>query len=517
MRTPTLTALRFLAASAALAACAASAQQATPATVTIAADQAGPIINPNIYGQFAEHLGTGIYGGIWVGEGSAIPNVRGIRSDVVAALRELRVPVIRWPGGCFADEYHWRDGIGPRSSRPRMINTNWGGVTEDNSFGTHEFMDLCEQVGCEPYITGNLGSGSVQEMMEWVEYMTSNANSPLANLRRRNGRSEPWKVRYFAVGNEAWGCGGDMRPEFYADNFRRYDTFLKDYPGNSLYRVACGPNADDYEWTDRVMALAGGSMNGLSLHYYTFRNGWSDKGSATEFGEADWKATLAQAMRLEAIIRGHLAIMGRYDPTGRVGLMVDEWGVWHNGTPGTNPSFLQQQNTMRDAVAAALTLHIFQDHAERVAMANIAQMVNVLQAMILTDGPRMVLTPTYHVFDMLKAHQGATRLAATCSAPPYADGVPRLSVSASRSGGRVHVSLVNTDPDQPLAVTCALKGLRPTQVSGRVLTAATMQAHNTFEAPDAVAPRAFTDFRVAGDTLALTLPSKSVTELEISP
>jgi alpha-N-arabinofuranosidase len=518
MKTPKLPAICIVIALAAMAA--GLRAQVPTAALTLHADEPGPAINRNIYGQFSEHLGTCIYGGIWVGEDSPIPNVRGIRSDVVAALREIRVPVLRWPGGCFADEYHWRNGIGPRAGRPKMINTNWGGVVEDNSFGTHEFMDLCEQVGCEPYITGNLGSGSVQEMMEWVEYMTSDADSPLANLRRRNGREQPWKVRYFAVGNEAWGCGGDMTPEFYADNFRRSNVFLKNYPGNSLYRVACGPNSDDYAWTDKVMAIAGKRMNGLSLHYYTLKNGWNDKGSATEFSQADWKATLAQAMRMEPIIRGHEAIMDRYDPARKVGLLVDEWGVWHDSTPGTNPGFLQQQNTMRDAVAAALTLHIFQEHAGRVVMGNIAQMVNVLQAMILTDGPRMVLTPTYHVFDMLKVHQGATRLAVDLVTPRYVDEpvpVPLVSASASRAGGRIHLSLVNTDPDRPVRVVCAVTGARLGTVGGTVLTAPTMQAHNTFDDPGAVRPSPFTDFSAAGDVLTATLPPKSVAVLEITP
>jgi len=515
MNTPAVKALVLALASALCA----SAQTPT-ATLTLHADQPGPVINKNLYGQFSEHLGHCIYGGIWVGEGSPIPNLRGIRSDVVEALRRIRVPVLRWPGGCFADEYHWKDGIGPRKDRPKMINTNWGGVVEDNSFGTHEFMDLCEQVGCEPYITGNVGSGTVREMMEWVEYMTSDADSPLANERRRNGRAEPWRVKYFAIGNEAWGCGGDMTPRFYAENFRRYNAFLKNYPGNSLYKVACGPAGDDYDWTTKVMAIAGGRMNGLSLHYYTFKNGWNDKGSATEFTEADWKATLAQAMRMEPIIRGNVAIMDHYDSARKIGLMVDEWGVWHLSTPGTNPHFLQQQNTMRDAIVAALTLHIFQEHADRVVMANIAQMVNVLQAMILTDGPRMVVTPTYHVFDLLKVHQDATSLAVDLETPRYADEpapVPLLSASASRSGGRVHLSLVNTDPGRPVRVVCTVSGARPGSVEGRVLTAPTMQAHNTFEAPEAVAPAAFTDFTVAGDVLTVTLPSKSVAVLEIAP
>jgi alpha-N-arabinofuranosidase len=495
--------------------------QAPDATLTLHADRLGPVINRNIYGQFSEHLGHCIYGGIWVGEDSPIPNVRGIRSDVVAALRGIQVPVLRWPGGCFADEYHWKDGIGPRKDRPRMINTNWGGVVEDNSFGTHEFMDLCAQVGCEPYITGNLGSGTVREMMEWVEYMTSDADSPLANLRRRNGRSEPWRVRYFAIGNEAWGCGGDMPPEFYAENFRRYNVYLKNYPGNELYRIACGPDSASYGWTDKVMAMLGRRLNGLSLHYYTVKNGWNDKGSATEFGETDWKATLGQTLRMDDLITKHSAIMDKYDPGKRVGLMVDEWGTWHDPTPGTNPGFLVQQNTMRDAVVAALNFHIFQRHADRVAMSNIAQMVNVLQAMIMTDGPRMVLTPTYHVFEMYKVHQGATALPVDIATPDYAQGdlpIPAVSASASRDAkGLIHLSLVNTDPGRPIRVACTIAGAEPRSASGRVLTAGTMQAHNTFEAPDAVRPAPFSDFTLSGGSLSVTLPSKSVAMLELTP
>jgi alpha-N-arabinofuranosidase len=521
MNNPAIKALRLTLAPLAGAACLSLSAQTPSASLTLHADQPGPVINKNIYGQFSEHLGHCIYGGIWVGEGSPIPNVRGIRSDVVEALRRIQVPVLRWPGGCFADEYHWKDGIGPRKDRPKMINTNWGGVVEDNSFGTHEFMDLCEQVGCEPYITGNLGSGTVREMMEWVEYMTSDADSPLANERRRNGRAEPWRVKYFAIGNECWGCGGDMTPTFYAENFRRYSVYLKNYPGNRLYRIACGPDAASYGWTDTVMEAAGARMDGLSLHYYTLRNGWSDKGSATDFDEADWMATLVQTLKMDGIIAGHTAIMDRYDPKKRVGLMVDEWGTWYDPAPGTNPGFLEQQNTLRDAIVAALNLHIFQRHADRVAMANIAQMVNVLQAMILTDGPRMVLTPTYHVFEMFKVHQGATFLPVDLTTPDYSMGaarIPSVSASASRgAGGLIHLSLVNTDPNRSVRVACAIAGAQPRSAVGRVLTATTMQAHNTFESPDAVRPAPFSDFVLSPGLLGVTLPAKSVAVLELAP
>ena len=333
----------------------AMAEEAAPAMseLTIRADQPQGTINRNIYGQFSEHLGRGIYEGIWVGEDSPIPNTRGIRNDVVAALKQLRIPVLRWPGGCFADEYHWRDGIDARESRPKTINTHWGGVMEDNQFGTHEFFDLCGQLGCEPYICGNVGSGSVREMMEWIEYMTSDADSPLANLRRQNGRDKPWRLRYFGIGNESWGCGGNMRPEFYADNFRRYNTFVNNYRGNRIERIACGPNGADYHWTEVLMSMAGRQMNGLSLHYYTLPSGkWNQKGAATGFTEEEWHSTLWQTLRMDEMITKHSAIMDKYDPEKRVGLVVDEWGASYDVEPGTNPGFLYQQNTLRDALVA---------------------------------------------------------------------------------------------------------------------------------------------------------------------
>ena len=327
------------------AALAQDAAAAFEATAVVEAGEPGAVINRNIYGQFSEHLGHCIYEGVWVGEGSPIPNTRGIRNDVVAALKKLKVPVLRWPGGCFADEYHWKDGIGPRRKRPSMINTHWGGVVENNAFGTHEFMDFCEQIGAQPYFCGNVGSGSVQEMMEWVEYVTSDAKSPMANLRRQNGHEEPWKLPFFGVGNESWGCGGNMTPEFYADNYRRYNTFVKNYPGNNIYRIACGANGADYHWTKVMMSNAVRQMNGLSLHYYCGTG--RDSRSATQFSEDDWIYLLARAARMDDLITRHAQIMDRYDAQKRVGLMVDEWGTWHNVEPGTNPGFLYQQNTLR--------------------------------------------------------------------------------------------------------------------------------------------------------------------------
>ena len=491
------------------------------AVLTLRADQPGPVINRNLYGQFAEHLGHCIYGGIWVGENSPIPNTRGMRNDVIAALRALDLPVVRWPGGCFADEYHWRDGIGPRAKRPAMINTHWGGLVENNHFGTHEFLDFCELIGAAPYICGNVGSGTPQEMMEWVEYMTSDADSPMANLRRQNGRAEPWKVPYFAVGNESWGCGGSMRAEFCADNFRRYNTFLKDYADNKIYRVACGPAGDDYDWTEKLMMIAAKPMNGLALHHYTLPTGnWKKKGPATGFDEAAYFSTLQHTLVMEELVTRHSAIMDKFDPEKKVGLVVDEWGTWYDPEPGSNPGFLVQQNTLRDAVVAGLNLHIFQRHADRVVMTNIAQMVNVLQAMLLTENEKMVRTPTYWVFEMFKVHQGATSLPVELQTPDYALGagkIPAVSASASRDAksGAVHLSLVNTDPKQATTVACTLAGFAAQHVTGRVLTAAAMDAHNTFAAPDAVMPVAFTGAVLAGGKLQVTLPPKAVVVLEL--
>ena len=490
------------------------------ASLVLRAGEPGPVINRHIYGQFAEHLGHCIYGGIWVGEKSPIPNTRGIRNDVVAALRELRVPDVRWPGGCFADEYHWKDGIGPREQRPKMINTHWGGVVEDNSFGTHEFMDFCAQIGTEPYLCGNVGSGTVREMMEWVEYATSDAASPMADLRRRNGREDPWRVPQMAIGNESWGCGGGMRPEYYADEFRRYNTFVKNYGDNRIYRVACGANGANFAWTETLMMMAARQMDGLALHYYTLPTGnWHDKGSATDFGEKEWFATLKAALQMEELVAKHAAIMDRYDPKKRVGLVVDEWGTWYDVEPGTNPGFLYQQNTLRDAIVAGLSLHIFQRHADRVSMANIAQMVNVLQAMILTDGPRMARTPTYWVFHMFRVHQGATSLPVEVQTRDYAfggDSIPAVSASASRdSEGRVHLSLVNADPNRGVELACELPGLAASRVTGQVLTAPEMNARNSFDAPDSVRPQPFGGASFGAGKLLARLPAKSVVVLEL--
>jgi len=491
-----------------------------PNTLIVQADLGRVRIDRHIYGHFSEHLGRCIYEGYWVGEDSDIPNLRGIRADVVAALKRIRIPNLRWPGGCFADTYHWKDGISPREDRPAIVNTHWGGVTENNHFGTHEFLDLCEQLGCEPVICGNLGSGTVREMQEWIEYVTFDGQSPMADLRRRNGREKPWKLRYFGIGNENWGCGGTMRPEFYADLYRRYQTYLRNFSGNRLFKIACGSYGENYDWTEVLMREAGRTMHGLSYHYYTVPGGWGDKNAATEFSEADYFETLKLAGRIEEYIARHAAIMDRYDPERRVAMVVDEWGNWFEVEPGTNRGFLYQQNTLRDALTAGLTLNIFNDHCERVRMANLAQTVNVLQSLVLTRDEAMIVTPTYHVFDLYQVHQDAVRLPVELTCADYARGdekIPALSASASRDeSGRIHVSLCHFDPGRTAPFRLELRGARAAAVTARILTADTINAHNTFEAPRRVRPETFQGVSLVNGAVRAQIPPKSVVVLEIT-
>ena len=488
--------------------------------IVVNADLGKDTIDKNIYGHFSEHLGRCIYDGYWTGEESPIKNVRGIRSDIVDALRKIKIPVLRWPGGCFADEYHWKDGIGPRDQRPTMINTHWGRVTENNHFGTHEFLDLCEQLGCEPYICGNVGSGTVREMQEWVEYITFDGQSPMADLRRKNGRQEPWRLKFFGIGNENWGCGGNMTPEHYANLYRRYQTYVRNFSGNRIYRIACGSNGENYHWTDVLMREAGWRMNGLSLHYYIVPGGWGNKNSATQFEEKDWFETLQKALFMDELMTRHSAIMDRYDPRKRVGMIVDEWGTWYRVEPGTNPSFLYQQNSLRDAVVAGVVLNIFNSHCERVKMANLAQTVNVLQSLILTQKDKMVVTPTYHVFDMYKVHQDATLLPLDLECGSYEWGkesIPALHASASLDkAGKVHVSLCNLNPNQTLETVLEFRGANVKNVKGMILTAGKMTAHNSFEKPENVKPAVFKSVQIKKGEVVATLPSKSVVVLEIT-
>jgi alpha-N-arabinofuranosidase len=501
------------------------AQGATPdpgaanVSVVIHADQPGATINPNIYGQFAEHLGAGIYGGVWVGEKSAIPNTHGYRNDVIAALKNLHVPVVRWPGGCFADEYHWRDGIGPRESRPVKVNTHWGGVAETNEFGTHEFMTFAEMIGTKVYISGNVGSGSPQEMADWMEYMTSNTVSTLANLRRKNGRDQPWEVQFFGIGNETWGCGGNMTPEYYANLFRQFATYVKAPRGHRPKIVASGGHDAGTTWADVLTTNVHRDMDAISHHYYTTPTGvWAKKGNSLGFPEAEWISTLQQTLKIDEYIGSNEKILEKNDPENKVAFYVDEWGTWYDPEPGREPGFLYQQNSLRDALVAGLNFNVFHQHARRVQMTNIAQMVNVLQAMILTDGPRLALTPTYHVFQMYIPFQGATFLPTEIDTPQYQLDkltVPAVSVSAARdTRGTLQLALVNLDPSRAAVITVSVAGAAVKGATGRVLTAKTMDAHNTVDAPEVVQPVALAAKR-AGDKLTLRLPPKSVSVLAL--
>ena len=481
-------------------------------------------ISRHIYGHFSEHLGRCIYGGYWVGEDSSIPNVRGIRKDVVAALKKIKIPNLRWPGGCFADEYHWKDGIGKRSERPKMINTHWGGVTEDNSFGTHEFLDLCEQLGTEPYICGNVGSGTVQELSQWVEYCNFDGISPMAELRKKNGREKPWQVRFWGIGNESWGCGGNMTPEFYADNFRRYAVYVRKSGNVVPYKIACGPSDSNYNWTkvlmEKTCGAKGNLIDGLSLHYYTVPGEWAHKGSATQFTEEEWLITMRKAYFMDELVHKHGTIMDEYDPKREVSIIVDEWGTWFDVEPGTNPGFLYQQNSLRDALVAGIHFNIFNNYAERIGMANIAQTINVLQSVILTEGAKMVLTPTYHVFDMYQVHQDALKLPVHVESdgcPLGFGSIPAISASASEDDNRkIHVSLTNIDPKNEQKVQLDIRGVSPKVSYSRIITSENMGDHNTFDQGDKVKMKEFSGAASeAGGKIEVIMPSKSIVTLEL--
>lgn len=483
-----------------------------PTTLAIKGDSSGPVISRYIYGHFSEHLGRCIYDGFWTGDH--------IRMDIVAALKKIKVPVLRWPGGCFADQYHWRDGIGPRGQRKKTVNSTWGMVTEDNSFGTHEFLELCNLLGCQPYVAGNVGSGTPEEMSNWLEYLNFKGKSTLADQRRQNGREEPWNVSFWGVGNESWGCGGSMTPEYYSGEYNRYAEFCKNYPGAPLKLIASGANGPDYNWTEVVMKnISTDRTWGLSMHYYTLAGSWEHKGAATNFGEDDYFKALSACLRMETIVGKHSAIMDKYDPKKRVALVVDEWGIWTDAEPGTNPAFLYQQNSLRDALIAATTLNIFNNHADRVKMAALAQTVNVLQALILTDKDKMLLTPTYHVFDLYKVHQDARSLAIRVNSPNYSFGggaIPAVNVSASRdSSGAVHISLVNLDPLKKITIRTSLPGITFKSIQGQVLTSPKFNDFNSFDQPDKVKPVAFNGARKEGSDVTVELPAMSVVVLEL--
>lgn len=489
-------------------------------TITLQADKGQDIINKNIYGHFAEHLGHCIYGGFYVGDNNKkIPNKDGIRLDVIEALKKLKVPVLRWPGGCFADTYHWKDGIGPKDKRPSMLNVWWGNVREDNSFGTNEFLNMCEMLGAEPYLSGNVGSGSPQELSDWVKYTNHpNGSSPMPELRQQNGRPNPWKVKFWGIGNEAWGCGGNMKPEYYANIYRQYVTFMSD-GGNRLFRIASGASDADYNWTEVMMRdIPHNMLDAVGVHHYSVIE-WNKKSSAKDFTEEEYYTTMQRALQMEELVTRHSAIMDKYDPKKKVAIAVDEWGGWYDVEPGTNPGFLFQQNTMRDAMIAGTTLNIFNNHCDRVRMANLAQIINVLQAVILTNEEKMILTPTYHVMEMYNVHQDATLLPISLTSADYKMGKEKLkaiSASASKAkNGLTHISLVNIDAHTAQEVTINVNGANYSNVTGRILTSDKLQNYNSFENPDKIKPASFNGASLNGNSLKVKLPPFSVVVLEL--
>lgn len=495
--------------------------QPTDVSILVNADQSKYTINKNIYGHFAEHLGRCIYGGFYVGEGNQkIPNTAGVRNDVIQALKELKVPVLRWPGGCFADTYHWMDGIGAKNQRPSIVNQWWGGVTEDNSFGTHDFLDLCERIGAEPYLAANVGSGTVKELADWVQYVNHAGVSPMSKLRQQNNKEKPWNVKYWGVGNEAWGCGGNMTADYYANIYRQYATFMYNWSDSSkLFRIASGASDADYNWTEVLMKdVPPHLIEGVALHSYSVID-WNKKGSATDFTEELYAATMKVALRMEELVTRHSTIMDKYDPAKKIALIVDEWGGWYEVEAGTNPGFLYQQNTMRDAMIAGATLNIFNNHCDRVRMANLAQIINVLQAVILTKEEKMILTPTYHVMKMYNVHQDAAMLPLDLKNVVYKNGtteLPAISASASKNkNGAIHVSLVNIDAKKSNTINLTIRGAAYQDVTGTILTAPTLQAHNTFDTPDKVKPMVFKNFIKKDDAMTVTLPPFSVVVLEL--
>lgn len=486
-------------------------------TITLYPDQAETKISKEIYGHFAEHLGRCIYGGIFVGEDSDIPNTRGFRDDVTGALIDMKIPLLRWPGGCFADTYNWKDGIGPRQERPSMVNVHWGGVTEDNSFGTHEFLDFCELINAEPYINVNVGSGTVREASEWIEYVTSSNISPMTDLRKKNGREEPWDVKYWGIGNENWGCGGEMTAEYYSDVYRNYASYAR----GARYKIACGASDSDYDWTDVLMKKMQGKRNimqGLSLHYYTITHNWQKKGSATDFDENEWFTTLSKTLFMDELIQKHSTIMDKYDPEKQVGLIVDEWGNWFDVEPGTNPGFLYQQNTLRDALVAGINLNIFNNHADRVKMSNIAQTINVLQSVILTKDDEMVLTPTYYVFKMYSVHQDATMIPASLKTGDYTmDGnsVPTVNASASIKDGVVSITICNLNPNNSENIKISVPETEFALASGHIITAEHMNDFNDFGKRESVSLVEFDLAKPKDGKLVFELPSKSVVLIQL--
>ncbi len=490
--------------------------------IVLHAEKTKDTINKNIYGHFAEHLGHGIYGGFYVGDNNKkIPNNNGVRLDVIEALNKLKVPVLRWPGGCFADTYHWKDGVGPKNKRPSMLNVWWGNVKEDNSFGTNEFLNMCEMLNAEPYLSVNVGSGTVEDVADWVKYVNhKEGTSPMTDLREKNGRTKPWHVKYWGIGNEAWGCGGNMKAEYYANVYRQYATFMTNWNNRDhLYRIASGAGGDDYHWTEVLMRdIPHNMLDAVALHHYSVID-WSKKGSATNFSEDEYFTTMQKASLMEEYVQKHSEIMDKYDPQKKIALVVDEWGGWYDVEPGTNGAFLFQQNTMRDAMIAGLTLNIFNNHCDRVKMANLAQCINVLQAVILTSEEKIILTPTYHVMEMYNVHQDAALLPLDITSNDYSVGNKKLkAVSASASkdkNGVVHISLTNIDAKNSQDVSIDVSGLVVKSVTGRILQSEKLQDHNSFDNPGKIKPAVFNGANITGSIVTLKMPAFSVVVLEL--
>lgn len=490
--------------------------------IVLHADKIKDTISKNIYGHFAEHLGHCIYGGFYVGDSNQkIPNKDGIRLDVVEALKKMKIPVLRWPGGCFADNYHWKDAIGPKDKRKPVENVSWGNVREDNSFGTNEFLELCEMLNAQPYLAANVGTGTVQDATDWVKYVNHpNGSSIWTDMREQTGRKNPWHVKFWGIGNESWDCGGHMTAEYYAHLYSQYATFMTSYSNTEkLFRIAVGPGSEDYHWTEVIMRdVPRKLIEGISVHHYSVID-WSHKGSATNFSENEYFRTMEEASKMEEFVTKNSEVMDKYDPQKKVALVVDEWGGWYDVEPGTNGAFLFQQNTMRDAMIAGLTLNIFNNHCDRVRMANLAQCINVLQSVILTNEEKLILTPTYHVMEMYNVHQDAELIPLEVTSNDYTFGDKKLkAVSASASkdkNGAVHISLTNIDANKSQDVTIDISSLKIKTVTGRILQSGKLQDYNSFDDPNKIKPVVFNGANISGSTLTLKMPAFSVIVLEL--
>jgi alpha-N-arabinofuranosidase len=498
--------------------------------LSIDASKPGARIDRNLFGQFAENLGHGLYEGIWVGPDSPIPNTRGIRNDVVSALRELKVPNVRWPGGCFADQYHWRKGIGPRDKRPATVNSAWGDVIDTNAFGTDEFMDFIQQIGSTPYVSVNVGSGTPQEAAEWLEYMTAAAPTALAKERAANGHPDPYKVGFLGLGNESWDCGGAMTPDYYVSQMKVYSRFVLNMnpaqrAKDQMLKIAVGPGTQDTEWTEAVMKAWkkhtwAWDINGVSLHWYTVPNGWPPSTNSEKFGLDEYVKSLKSTLFMDEFLRKQEAVMDKYDPEKKVTISVDEWGAWHAPLAGSNPAFLVQQNSIRDAILASLNLNIFTRHADRVRMANIAQMINVLQAMILTDKEKLVLTPTYYVFKMYVPFQDSTSVPVAFDAGTYTQGavtLPRVdAIAAKGADGKLLLEITNIDAENPVTIDADLAGIAAKSASAETLTGSAVDSLNTFASPNTIVPKS-TAVKIKNGKLLLTVEPRSVTVVSIEP